>query len=1377
MGNIGFPYPRISPELKMLLYSCVLLLPQFLSAQLLKTAWDYDYGGNLWEDCNSAVETSDGGYLLGGYTSSTVTPGGDVSDPPLDGFFPPPDVGDYWIAKTDEEGLLQWDRRYGGNKQDRLWAAQETPDGGYIIGGTSNSDAGPQKSDANRGDEDYWIIKTDASGAIEWDHSYGSDSLDYFYSLLQTSDGGYLLGGISRSDMGAEKSENHRGNFDLWVIKTDASGNVLWDQTIGGNGEERLNEMQETPDGHYVIAGSTASDRDNMDVERDAFGGKDYWLIKIDSMAGDKIWEYRYGGSDEDEIQSFAQTQDGGFLLGGGSRSPITPMMKKEASQWVDFWIIKIDGLGTIEWEETFGGPELENCYSVKQNNIGNYLLGGFSSSGVGPDKTEPNRGPIGTEDFWLLYLAPDGTKLWDKTLGGDSRDVLENLFQTQDGGYLLAGHSSSPASGDKTSDNNGLNDFWIIKTQCNVSVEFSDTTVCPNTEVFINATDTNCVQCTWAWEDGTIDSIRQVSLNQSTTYSVTLVDGVGCSWTDDIQIDLYAPPPLELGPDQAVCTGDSIPIGTSLTGLSYAWSTGAITNSIFVDTAGTYQLTVTDANTCTATDSLQLRLNPLPEVQLGNDTSICTGEFLLLDAGNPGASYNWFPLGNTQSINPSPAMPITYAVTVTDGNSCTGVDSLSVLDVFSAPENGFISAECDTLNTSYVVTFDIIGGDSSSLVVTGDPGTIANGTFTSDPIPRDQSFTFFINDANNCGPVEVSGSYDCACETEAGVLDQIPAVACGSESIAIPHSGALLDQDDRLQFFLHDGDATTLGNILLTQNTTVFQYQAPLVYGQIYYVAAVAGNDDGGMVNLQDGCLSISDGIPIVFYESPVAVIVADLGLQITCSHPNLPLSATSSQPFGNLDFVWSTIGPGNITTATDIPAVEINEAGIYQVIVTDQNSGCTAVEMVEVDADEGVPNILIAEPEVYTCQDTLIALDASGSSFGPPYTIIWSGGNIEGYSGLDPTVNAPGMYSLEIINGDNGCRVEAQVAVPADTTAPVVNAGGVAYLDCLNSWAVLNGTYENNCTTCLFSWSTREGRFIEGITTLNPTVDLPGIYTLSLLDTNNGCSNVDEVNVMEDPDIPVGANLQSNGPPCAGAEEGSIIVGTVAGGLPPYLYSIDGANFFPENEFFDLSPGTYSLFIQDAKGCEWDSVLYLPAAQPLAVDLGNDQIIDLGDEVILSAAVNRPVDSVFWWGRELLLDCEVCLQQSVSPFAETTYTVMVQDAAGCQVTDEVNIRVRKNRNVFIPSAFSSDFNGTNDYFTIFADQSVKRIKSLRVFSRWGEVIFERLDFPPNIETQGWDGTMRGQDLDPGIYVYSAVIEFIDGHEEVYKGDVMLVK
>ncbi len=1348
--------------------------PWWASGQLLKTAWDRGFGGNIWEDCNSVSETADGGFLLGGYTSSTVS--GDVTTPPFDGFFPPPDVGDYWIIKTDIDGNKEWDRRYGGNKQDRLWAAEQTADGGYIIGGVSNSDNGPQKTDANRGDEDYWIIKTDAAGTIEWDRTYGGDSIDYFYQLLLTSDGGYLLGGISRSDIGMEKTENHRGDFDLWIIRTDAQGNVIWDRTIGGVGEERINELQEGPDGNYWIGGSTASAADGADVQLAGLGGKDYWLIQLDSLDGGKLQEFRYGGNDEDEIQSFVLTQDGGFLLGGGSRSGVSPQ-KSEASQWVDYWIVKTDGAGTIEWEQTFGGPELENCYSVKQNAIGNYLVGGFSASGIGPDKTEANRGPIGTEDFWLLYLAPDGTKLWDKTLGGASRDVLENLFQSSDGGYVLAGHSSSLPSGDKTAGNQGLNDFWIIKTLCNVSVEFNDTIVCPEQAILLNASDTNCVQCSWTWEDNSIDSLRQVNPLQNSTYSVTLVDGVGCSWSDDIQINVHTPPTLDLGADPAICANDSLLLEANLPGVDYEWSTGASTESIYIDSAAWYRLEVRDANGCTAVDSVELTVFPLPEVELGNDTAFCAGEEITLDAGNPGANHFWSLSGASgQFFSDIPSAPIQYFVSVIDANNCRTIDSIAVTELYEAPQVQLLTTECDPLNNFYTLRFRLTGGDLASYQVQGLTGMLSGDEFVSDPIPRGQSYNVNVDDGRACGPVVLSGSYDCDCITEAGDLAPSPIVACGLDAQTIVHAGSILDADDILQFILHDGDETTLGTPLLIQDNPLFQFQLPLVYGTTYYVTAVAGNVDNGNVNPLDGCRSQSNGVPITFYENPIATIVAELGTRVTCGTPNIPLSAATSQPLGRLDFFWQVVGSGNITTAADQPIVEVNEEGLYQVIITDLLSGCTATEVLSIESDEGVPDILIATPDLFTCQDTLIELDASASSQGPSFSLLWLGGNIDGATTPRVTVDAPGNYILQILNDDNGCEVMATIQVLADTIGPAIDAGPVGILDCISGEVSLNASIAPDCSNCPFEWSTVEGNLVSGMNSLNPLVNQSGEYELAVRSGDNGCVSRDVVSVILNPEIPQEVVLVANDPQCWGEANGIIRVAQVAGGTQPYEYALNGSDFNPNNEFLNLAPGPYELIIRDGKGCEWDTSVVLSEPLPLQVDLGEDRLVDLGESIRLRGQVNRPVEQ-WQWSHPEWENCFDCSDIRFTAVSETTIRLVVSDEWGCEAEDQMLLRVRKDREVYIPNAFSADFNGANDYFTLYGGNSVQQIRSLRVFSRWGELLYERENFPANREVLGWDGRMRGREMEPGIYVYVAEIEFIDGEVILYRGDVLLAK
>ncbi len=1295
---LAYPHRRLASRLALLLLLGI--HPWWLAGQLLQTAWDRGFGGSIWEDCNSVSETADGGFLLGGYTSSPVA--GDVTTPPFDGFFPPPDVGDYWLLKTDSDGNKEWDRRYGGNKQDRLWAAQQTADGGYIIGGVSYSDNGIQKSDANRGYEDYWIIKTDALGNIEWDRTYGGDSIDYFYQLLVTSDGGYLLGGISRSDAGMEKSENHRGDFDLWIIHVDGLGNVLWDRTIGGVGEERVNELQEGPDGHFWVGGSTTSAPDGMDVGLAGFGGKDYWLIELDELDGSKRQEFRYGGADEDEIQSFVLTQDGGFLIGGGSRSGVSAQ-KSEASQWVDFWIVKTDGGGAIEWEQTFGGPELENCYSVKQNSIGNYLVGGFSASGIGPDKTEANRGPVGSEDFWLLYLAPDGTKLWDKTLGGSSRDVLENLFQSSDGGYVLAGHSSSLASGDKTAPNQGLNDFWIIKTNCDVSVEFRDTIVCPNESVLLNAIDSNCVQCSWLWDDNSIDSLRQVNPSQNTTYTVTLVDGVGCSWSDDIQIDVFATTLLDLGPDLSVCGTDTDLGEGTLTGLDYRWSTGQNTPAIYIDSAARYRLEVTDANGCTAIDSIELDVFPLPTVHLGNDTAICRGASLTLDAGNPGAAFFWsLPIPAGQVITDVPTAPRDYAVTVVDANSCAASDTLRLLTLYEAPQATDLQTACDPLNNFYILRFRLTGGDLNSYRVSGLPGTLVGDAFVSDPIPRGQTYALNIDDDRACGPSALTGTYACDCITDAGSLAPDPVLACGTDEQQISHVGGNLDTDDVLQFVLHDGDETTLGNPLIVRDDPTFRFEAPLTYGVTYYVTAVAGNADNGAVNPLDGCRSQSNGVPITFYEAPVAVIIADLGTQLTCSDASIPLSAVSSQPLGGVDFLWQVVGAeGNISTPVDQAVVEVDAAGTYRVIVTDRQSTCTATETAVVEADADLPDIVIPNPAAYSCRDTLIEIDASASSQGPSYVLEWSGGNINGAATARVVVDAPGTYTLRIQNTDNGCIAEQTIVVPVDTLGPAIDAGPTGVLDCIRGEASLNASIDPACTACTFEWMTADGNVRAPANSLTPLVDRPGTYRLLVSNADNGCRSSDSVVVVEDPAVPRAASLVANDPQCWGDRDGQIAVTAVSGGTSPYAYALNGQDFSSEGTFTGLAPGTYQLVIRDGRSCEWDTSLVLLEPPSFGVDLGPDRLVDWGEEVELDAGLRRPVEQWVWTHPDWVA-CGDCERIRFTAVEELTVGVQVVDERGCTAEDELLIRVRKEREVFFPNAISAEFTGENDNFTI---------------------------------------------------------------------------
>ncbi|MEL6865217.1 MAG: hypothetical protein AAFP19_12395, partial [Bacteroidota bacterium] len=892
-----------------LLGSFFCLISTGLTAQYssLVNEWDKAYGGSGWEDLHDMQETPDGGYILAGISTSPLS--GDVSEASYG-------QGDFWVVKTDAQGEMEWDRRYGGSGMERPWSVKPTPDGGYIMGGWSNSDISGLKSDNSRGYDDYWVIKTDANGNPQWDRTYGGDTTDLMYALIPTSDGGYLMGGLSASNASFEKSDPRKGDFDIWIVKIDALGNIEWDRSYGGDGEDRLNHLAESPDGHFVLAGGTRSGVSG-DLQAPLIGVKDAWLLKIDRNGGNILWQQRFGGTDEDEINTFGLTDDGGFILGCGSRSNTNlPYKSQDNRGIVDMWVVKTDALGNIEWERTLGGADLENCYSVKQNSIGHYLIGGFSGSDIGFDKEDILKGAF---DFWLVYLDPNGNKLWDKTLGGDNRDVLENLFQTADGGYLLGGHSITDINGDKTQANRGLNDFWVIKTACNLTMDVPDVRVCANESFTLDAYDPSCLACEWQWNDNNADSIRALSVTATSTFAVTLTDAVGCArMDDDILVEVIPGPAIDLD-DQQLCEGQSIMLDAGNTAQSYVWSTGAISSSIEVNTADTYSVTLTNTEGCTSEDQMTLSFTPAPVVDLGPDTSFCQGNSLFLNAGNPGASYQWSEPGNGQLLEVDQIG--TYTLTVTDTNNCTAADTIAV-NLYAAPQALDVQEVCDVNNNFYTVSFEISGGDLSTYSISPMSGNLMGNLFTSDPIPKEQAYSFSIDDIRACGPVVVNGTYDCACSTTAAVLDTEPQMICGNATAIIPQlNAAVLDANDVEQFLLHDGDANTIGNILSVGMRPEFSFGPGMSIGTVYYVTAIAANTDlNGTPDDNDGCFAQSIGVPIVFEELPEAIIEAQTDLLLSCSDGTLVLDGSLSIPPGELSFEWSTDN-GQIVGSDDQP------------------------------------------------------------------------------------------------------------------------------------------------------------------------------------------------------------------------------------------------------------------------------------------------------------------------------------------------------------------------------------------------------------------------------------------------------------------------
>jgi len=377
------------------------------------------------------------------------------------------------LAAHAQDPQIEWQNTIGGSGFDYLYSIQQTADGGYILGGYSNSGISGDKTEAAQ-DYDYWVIKLDIAGNIVWQNTIGGSGNDMLRSVQQTTDGGYILGGSSRSGISGDKTEASQGFSDYWVIKIDGAGNIVWQNTIGGGDSDGLNSIQQTADGGYILGGSSISgiSGDKTEANFDTLTGtSDYWVIKLDST-GNIVWQNTIGGSSSDVLYSIQQTADGGFILGGWTDSGISGDKTEASHGDTDYWVVKLDTAGNIAWQNTIGGSSYDHLNSIWQTADGGYVLGGSSASGVSGDKTESSLDTIFyTSDFWVIKLDSAGNIVWQNTIGGDGYDRLLSILQTADGGYILGGNSESGISGDKTEaylDTLGFpvptNDYWVIK-------------------------------------------------------------------------------------------------------------------------------------------------------------------------------------------------------------------------------------------------------------------------------------------------------------------------------------------------------------------------------------------------------------------------------------------------------------------------------------------------------------------------------------------------------------------------------------------------------------------------------------------------------------------------------------------------------------------------------------------------------------------------------------------------------------------------------------------------------------------------------------------------------------------------------------------------
>ncbi|MBI3500792.1 MAG: PKD domain-containing protein [Bacteroidetes bacterium] len=381
--------------------------------------WEKTFGGSSFDFARFQQKTSDGGYVTVGYSNSTD---GDVTT--NYGSF------DMWAVKFDSLGTIQWQKSIGGNGFDLAWNVSQTLDKGFILSGFTDSN--DTLISGNHGMTDVLIVKLDSAGNVKWKKVYGgsNDDGNIESGILPMKDGSYMVTANTFSNDG-DVSGNH-GSGDFWVFKIDSVGNLKWQKCLGGSSDEDSHTIVPTNDGGFVIAGHSDSNDGDVGTTK---GLDDEWIVKIDSVGNIK-WSKTFGGSNDDVAFYLTQTSDSGYAVIGYTNSNDGDVTNNHGG--MDEWLIKLDSAGNLKWQKTFGGSSGDYGTRILTSPDNGFVLAGYSNSTDG-DVT----GNHGSFDYWILKTDSIGNLQWENSFGGSGLDDAYALSPAYNG-YVISGYTNS---------------------------------------------------------------------------------------------------------------------------------------------------------------------------------------------------------------------------------------------------------------------------------------------------------------------------------------------------------------------------------------------------------------------------------------------------------------------------------------------------------------------------------------------------------------------------------------------------------------------------------------------------------------------------------------------------------------------------------------------------------------------------------------------------------------------------------------------------------------------------------------------------------------------------------------------------------------------
>lgn len=942
------------------------------------------------------------------------------------------------------------------------------------------------------------------------------------------------------------------------------------------------------------------------------------------------------------------------------------------------------------------------------------------------------------------------------------SNGAPTQVIQVEEGTYTVTVTSSDGCTDDAS--------ITIIETPF-IPVITGDDMICQTSETTI--LDAGGPYANYLWSPNAASATSQtVTLSAAGTYSVTVTDLSGCVGTASFTVGNHSVPFVGITGSPDFCVGGNTQLTATAGYPTYVWSPSGNAGTITVNTSGNYVVTVTDANGCTNTSSMVVNPPYQETVEITGSFVFCPGDQATLAVPSGYASVLWSTGETTDTIKVSTEGVIT--VTVVDVDGCIATDD-----------------------------------------VTTDANAVLSPTITGDSAICDAGTAVL-----NAGPGFDIYQWSGGIGTGSSVSVNTP----GTYTVTVSSFSGCMGTDD----FVVTGSTSPFA--VVTTNATACNVQEPGgPTTSVNFNSLVTGGDTGGSwaqvsgpssVNLSNltnvNFNGLTPGTYAFTYTTNSAVEpcvdkVYNLTLTVTdCACPNVEIGLAPDlcNDLGSIDLntlllpqtitggIWTIVSspPGTNPAIIIGPNIDASTAdpGTYTIMYSVaglpaycQSSVTTTIEVLKtpVAGTAAAPLTFCKGESQNVSLATLLVGSDPGGFWVESSAIPSTGGAFDPNTGRFNIVSQPaGSYTFDyIISGSGPCPDDMVTVEVNIEDNPVADAGATATLDCNQSTTQLGGSGSSTGSDFTYLWTTVDG-FVINETQLFATATSAGTYVLTVLNTKTGCTAIDQVVIDQIGDFPTDLDLLVQSPDCEGDPPGNAQVSAVTGGTPPYTYSLNGATPVASPVFPNLPAGNYTVEVTDASGCKLSESFTID--ELVVVDLSivnyvNDTFIfALGDTIKLSflfSGTSDTPDSLVW----KLNDSVVCINCPVLELEAKLagkITLTAYDVRGCVISQSISFLVVRDRDLYIPNIFSPNDDGINDFFTVYTKTDL-RISLMEVYTRWGDLIFSKTDFDPNIEGDGWDGRFRGETLNPGVYVYRINILHGDGLEEKLAGDITIIR